>query len=386
MKSIFILAIFCLWSGIVAASPFSISSDNNNTVIEKTENSLSLLLKSDAAASASDNKRIAPAQASARVTIRFKKESWSTEYLLRIGTPSSGVMPTIKLWDHLGKNIQIEDKRGGTIQISGKPGDVYYLELGLSEHTVNRETSSTKVDMQLLKAPILSSRRYNTKIYGGNLTPTTSYKAVGALLINDRLHCTATLIGPKTLLTAAHCLQGYKGQEESMTFILGSDKTKPEATYRITNFEPHNSFDPDPNSTGYHNDIGLVYLSEEPSVERVLLHRTGPIWEDILKSQTKLTFVGFGYDMAVDGQVFQVFDIGIKRDGSWPINEVRDRNVFFHVPGMSTCNGDSGGPAFLMIRNKLVQVAVTSGGYKPCTNGFSTRVDSFLVWLDERIK
>jgi secreted trypsin-like serine protease len=220
------------------------------------------------------------------------------------------------------------------------------------------------------------------KIQGGNPTATTAYKAVGALLINDDLHCTATLIGPKTLLTAAHCLKGYKGQEKFMTFILGSDKTKPEATYRITNFFPHELFDPNPTSAGYHNDIGLVYLAEEPSVELIPLHRTGPIWKDIQKSKTKLTFVGFGYDV-IDSQEF---GIGIKRDGSWPINEVYDHHVVFSARGMNTCYGDSGGPAFLMIENQPVQVAVTSGGYPGCINGFSTRIDSFLAWLEGKIK
>jgi V8-like Glu-specific endopeptidase len=392
VRSIFVLATVCLWSAIAAAAPFTISLDSGNTVIEQTEDSLSLLLNSDEVSrkgigiSGSDTKGKASAQASARVTIRFDGKWGPAVYIVRIGTPSSGVTPTIRLSDHLGKNIPIEDKRDGKIQYEGKPNDVYYLELGLSEHAENHEKSSTKVDLQVLKAPILASR-INTKIYGGsNITSTTNYKAVGALLIDNKLHCTATLIGPKTLLTAAHCLQGYKGQEKSITFILGSDKTKPEATYRITNFIPHDSFDPDPSSTGYHNDIGLVYLSEKPSVELVPLHRTGPIWEDIQKSQTKLTFVGFGYNMEVDGQDFQEFGIGIKRYGSWPINEVRDRHVVFDVQGMSTCNGDSGGPAFLMIKNQLVQVAVTSGGYKPCTKGFSTRVDSFLTWLDGKIK
>lgn len=391
VRSIFILATVCLWSSIAAASPFSISLDSNNKVIEQTENSLSLLLNSDAVSrkgigiSGNDTKGKAPAHASARVTIRFDGKAGPTEYLVRIGTPSSGVTSTIRLSDHLNKNIPIKNKRDGTIQISGKPGDVYYLELGLSEHAENHETSSTRVDLQVLKAPILASRRkkdFHTKIYGGYPTPTTDYKAVGALLINDDLHCTATLIGPKTLLTAAHCLQGYESQVKSMTFILGSNKTKPEATYRITNFIPHYSFDPDPNSTGYHNDIGLVYLSEQPSTEPVRLHREGPSWESIQTSKTKLTFVGFGYDM-ID---LQEFGKGIKRDGSWPINKVQDHHVVFHVQGMNTCEGDSGGPAFLMIAKQPVLVAVTSGGYRDCTNGFSTRVDSFLAWLDGKIK
>jgi secreted trypsin-like serine protease len=304
---------------------------------------------------------------------------------VRISTPFSGVTPTIRLSDRLGKNIPIENMHAGTIQLSGKQGEVYHLELGLSEHAENREASSTKIDLQVLKAPILASRRnmdFNTKIVGGNPTRTTDYEAVGALLINDSLHCTATLVGPKTLLTAAHCLHGYNGQEKSMTFILGSDKTKPEATYRITNFIPHDSYDPDPSSTGYHNDIGLVYLSDKPSTTPVPLHREGPSWKSIQTSKTKLAFVGFGYNV-MDSQEF---GIGIKRDASWPVNEVYDHHVVFHVQGMNTCYGDSGGPAFLMIAKQPVQVAVTSGGYLGCTNGFSTRVDSFLAWLDEKIK
>ncbi len=391
MRSIFVLATVCLWSAIAAAAPFTISLDSGNTVIEQTEDSLSLLLNSDAVSrkrigiSGSDTKGKASAQASARVTIRFDGKSCPTEYLVRIGTPSSGVMPTIRLSDHLDKNVPIENRRDGTIQISGKPGDVYYLELGLSEHAENQEASSTRVDLQMLKAPILASRRkmtFNNKIFGGIQTPPTEYKAVGALLINDDLLCTATLIGPKTLLTAAHCLHGYRSQVPSMTFILGSDKTKPEATYRIADFYYHPSFDPCPTPTGYHNDIGLVYLSEEPPTKPVPLHSGAPSWEFIRTSKTKLNFVGFGYDM----MDLQQFGRGIKRQGSWPIKEIQDNRIFYNVEGMGTCEGDSGGPTFLMIKNQPVQVAVTSGGYFSCTNGFSTRVDSFLTWLDGKIK
>jgi V8-like Glu-specific endopeptidase len=392
MKSFSVFATICLWSSVAFAAPFTISLDSGNTVIEQTEDSLSFSLKSDATSGdkigiqGSDTKGKASAQAVSRVTIAFDGKSGSAEYLVRIKTPSSGVKPTVLLADHLGNNIPIENYRSETFQIRGNPGAVYHLELRLPEHVGNQLISSTRVDLKVLKAPILASRRddgFHIKIVGGKSTPITEYKVVGALLINDSLHCTATLVGPKTLLTAAHCLQGFKNQVADMTFILGSDIKAPVFTCKIEDFVYHDSFDPNPGTTGYNNDIGLVYLAKEPSTKPVPLHRGAPSWESIKTPPTNLTFVGFGLDMIDD----TMFGKGTKRQASWPINKVLDHTIVFNAMGMSTCEGDSGGPAFLMINKQPVLVAVTSGGNSRCNgDGFSTRVDSFLAWLDGKIR
>jgi secreted trypsin-like serine protease len=258
-------------------------------------------------------------------------------------------------------------------------GAVHKGEFGDDKHSV-----SARVDIAVSKAPILSSLgKVEPFIKGGEQT--TAYKTVGALLLDGRLHCTGTLIGDKTVLTAAHCLHGYEKQKDKMTFVIGANLLQPTTgPVRISDMAY-----PTVASTGYlfnpktlEDDIGLIYLDASVPIKPFGLHKGSPTWDEILNKQVNLIFVGFGYDVIEDQKV----GAGIKREAAWWINGVQNRRVTFHVDGRNTCKGDSGGPAFLKLGGVLVQVAVTSGGDGDCATGFDTRIDTFLPWLDGKVK
>ena len=65
-------------------------------------------------------------------------------------------------------------------------------------------------------APRQAQSSVDERIVGG--LPTNAYPAVGALVDAAGTHCTATLIGPKHLLTASHCLDDARPRE--LSFIL----------------------------------------------------------------------------------------------------------------------------------------------------------------------
>ncbi|MGO7442957.1 trypsin-like serine protease [Rhizobium ruizarguesonis] len=58
----------------------------------------------------------------------------------------------------------------------------------------------------------------------------------------------------------------------------------------------------------------------------------------------------------------------------------------FKTSNPNTCKGDSGGPSFLQVDDAFVLIGVTSRGDLGCTQGTNLRVDSYLPWLESRIR
>ncbi|WFP51956.1 trypsin-like serine protease [Methylomonas sp. EFPC3] len=334
----------------------------------------------------------ATANSRALVTIKFDKEFPAADYLLNFNSSSKGISPKFKLTDRFGNEINLQSTSDQQI-IHGFPGNLYYFSVDLDISVSNKggcckdeKSNYSVIDISVLKAPILSSMGIvEPYIRGGDETEPGSYMNVGAILIGGRLHCTGTVVGKQTILTAAHCLEGYENQLDNMSFILGTNIQQPEIqAIGISNFEY-----PKENIIGFkfnrntlEDDIGLVYLKHELTVEPVMLHTGLPSWNEILDKRKNLTFVGFGYDVIEDQKV----GVGIKREASWYINKVENRRVAFQVIGKNTCKGDSGGPAFIFSSRSIIQVGITSGGNSTCTEGFETRIDAFSIWLAGKIR
>jgi secreted trypsin-like serine protease len=332
----------------------------------------------------------AAATASARVTLAFDDSGAPGEYLLDVTTSVKDATPIIRLTDQAGRHIDLRTPENGPALITGGPGSRYYLWVELSNSSEGvpwccdqLKMATAQLDLRLRKAPILASKGdLIPYIRGGK--PTESYEFVGAILLDGQLHCTATIIGKRTLLTAAHCLFGYEDQIDDFIFILGPNIIQTtESPFRITKFEY-----PQDETSGYlynprtyQDDIGIVYVDNVLPDSPVILHSGKPVWKKILDESQPLTFVGYGYDVVKSRKVAD----GVKREASWKISEIENRRVAFKVPKLSTCKGDSGGGAFLFVDDEFILVAVTSLGDMECTIGYETRVDTYQAWLTPRI-
>lgn len=328
------------------------------------------------------------AKSSAKIGIHFNSKYPETKYLIDISTTSATQNLKLKLQDN--KDPESKNLESKTVALTGTPGTTSFIYIELPTSTKNEgeccdsiETTSARVDMTIRKAPILSSNyKLEPYIIGGKQS--NAYKYVGAILLDNSLHCTGTIIGKRTILTAAHCVSGYEAQIKHMTFKLGSNLF--DSNFETTDIS---AFDfPRDSASGYffnpitlEDDIALLYTSTDLPVAAVKMHNGVPSWTNIVQDGTVLTFVGFGYDVVDNEKVGQ----GIKREASWPINAVENRRVSFKVKGKNTCKGDSGGPAFLIESNEIVQVAVTSGGDITCESGFETRIDAYKAWLATRV-
>jgi hypothetical protein len=192
--------------------------------------------------------------------------------------------------------------------------------------------------------------------------------AVGALVSADQAFCTGTLIAPRTVLTAAHCLTSVSAG--TVGFAIGTNAAKPAHLLGARRLEVHPGFD----SRTLANDVAMVHLkSDAPVTPLPVLAQMDADWVD-----TELFFLGFGMTNAVTGR-----GAGKKR-GVWiPVTEVGDTTFAYAAPGRNTCYGDSGGPALHRDAVGAWFVAgVTSWGDARCSRfGVDTRVDRFLDFL-----
>src|SRR2546423_8978407 len=64
-------------------------------------------------------------------------------------------------------------------------------------------------------------------VVGGRRTTSREFPAVGAILLDGRLSCTGTVIGARTILTAAHCVQGIDARRLSFKLGLATSLAQP---------------------------------------------------------------------------------------------------------------------------------------------------------------
>jgi secreted trypsin-like serine protease len=202
-------------------------------------------------------------------------------------------------------------------------------------------------------------------IVGG--TATSAFPAVGALTKNGSPFCTGTVIAPRRVATAAHCLTGIG--ISGMRFAFGQSAFAPTQTIAVVAIQPHPSYD-DAQLT---NDIGVVTLASDAPVTPIkILGSMDKSW--VGKS---LTFVGYG----VSNGKTQTGG-GTKRSVTMPISQVWSTQFAYQTAGKNTCNGDSGGPAFANVNGELFLAGTTSYGDATCTQyGVDTRADAFASFL-----
>lgn len=265
-------------------------------------------------------------------------------------------------------------------------------------------------------------------IIGGVDAKSAKLDAIGTLGTKDfegtyDYFCTATLIGPKMVLTAKHCATSGPGEtprlaEEKIFFAVGADVHQPKQVIEAVDVltSPIN----EGGMVEYGSDVA-IYILEKP-VEGV----TPMPWLDhhLTKEQvgSKFTAVGFGIQdrdrtsgtrkagtltlQAVDGQpmhtLFATEEDLVKHMAQHETQDWLDRNKdrlakFYDFTllegheaylGMGDgdaqpCSGDSGGPLVANLDGKLTVVAVVSGSFKGATYPCSTVGEAYATLGDK---
>ncbi len=222
------------------------------------------------------------------------------------------------------------------------------------------------------------------EIIGG--TPTTADPAIIAIFTHkpgaqEGALCTATLISPTVLLTAAHCVDPKLVGEDTQTIAaFGADINAPETAGTIapvaeTHFNPlFNSRNP---AAGY--DIAVAILKDPVSITPMpFMHK--PLEQSLVGKTVRL--VGYGVTNGFNNQ-----GAGVKRTVSTDLKSFDDKLVRFGALGRTICSGDSGGPVLMEVDGKETVVGVNSFGMLFCLTGASsTRVDSYLDFIGTYVK
>ena len=150
--------------------------------------------------------------------------------------------------------------------------------------------------------------------------------------------------------------------------ISGSDYPKGENGFKYDNAYP------------YPDDVGVVYLDSTVAPAAALHKGTPPL---TVASSQQLDFVGFGYALT-NGSLN---GLGVKRGVRMPLSQLTERTYQYSVLGANTCNGDSGGPAFIGTEAMPILTGVTSYGDAACSSfGVNTRIEAYMDWLEPRLK
>ncbi|RMG42855.1 MAG: hypothetical protein D6719_05280 [Candidatus Dadabacteria bacterium] len=203
---------------------------------------------------------------------------------------------------------------------------------------------SLLTDSSTVRAELPATR----KIIGGSFLDLTSSPV--ALILTNSFLCSGVLVGPRHVLTAAHCVTGPDVPPSEYTVLINGQAFSVTATYHNPRYNPLDS----PFFSAPH-DLGMLVLNRTPS---------------------GVTPAAVMHDLPVAaGDSAGVFGYGTNELSGLPLlSNGKGANLIISdadggvliashsESGASTCHGDSGGPLFQAYGRFSALVGIVSAG------------------------
>ncbi len=239
-------------------------------------------------------------------------------------------------------------------------------------------------------------KRISPRIIGGMDAETGTWPWIAAIIdANDTdpysgHFCGGTLIHPKWVLTACHCMENETAQ--SVDVLLNTVDLKSDTGERIdvAQIIQHPSY----NSVTMDNDIALIELASPSSAIPLNIHRTA----DLIEGENSIT-MGWGL-LQPDGWIYpsilQQVNLPIVSNATcidsfmnkgFPEDYITENMLCagFAEGGKDACRGDSGGPLVVQRSDGYKLSGIVSWG-EGCAEeglyGVYTRVSLFASFID----